>query len=564
MPRDVYSHDRSLPAPPGRTKPVRASASRRWSVACHMNGPSPLQDDDLPGSLLPGETGARLLVTAAEAYPAFEHLVLRASRSVTACFRIFDPDTRLRSRRARAVGDTWADLLVGAMRRGVRVDLAISDFDPVHRPELHLASHRAARRLRDATEAAGLSGQLHLQCLWHPARSGLLPRLLLTPLEWIRLGRLADRINNLSDDERTAWLADAPGLTRLLRTGTDGRLRVRRDRLAPMIPGSHHQKLAVVDGEHLYIGGLDLDERRFDDPDHGRAGSRTWHDVQLILSGPVAAEAEAHLRACSDECAGRQAPAPRRGLLRTLSRKRHPLVPMIGPRPLVKEIAARHLAEIRRARELIYIETQFLRDRRIARALAERARNCQELGLILVLPAAPEDVAFDGNRGLDARYGDYLQTRCLRRIRRAFGDRLALVSPAQPRGVPPDAGRATLHGAPLVYVHAKVSVFDGSCAIVSSANLNGRSLAWDTEAGIALTAPEAVAALRDRLMRHWLPENALPEMLDSQDAPAAWRNLAQRNAETAPGKREGFILPYPEKPARRFARPAPGVPPEMV
>ncbi len=43
--------------------------------------------------------------------------------------------------------------------------------------------------------------------------------------------------------------------------------------------------------------------------------------------------------------------------------------------------------------------------------------------------------------------------------------------------------RDRLGGAPMIYVHAKVSIFDRSAAIVSSANLNGRSLRWDTEAG---------------------------------------------------------------------------------
>lgn len=517
-----------------------------------------------PGTSLPGTPATRLLVTAAEAYPAFEQLVLGARHRITASFRVFDPETRLRSRAARAIGETWADLLVDAMGRGVQVDIAISDFDPVHRPELHLEAQRAARRLRDATDAAALSDHLRLRCLQHPARSGLLPRVLFTPLEWRKLGKLADRINRLSVQERGSWLTDAPGLKRLLRAGSDGSLRVRHDRLAPMMPGSHHQKMAVIDGQHLYIGGLDLDERRYDDPGHEQAGARTWHDVQLILSGKVAEDAEAHLRAFSEECAGRQVPAPRPGLLRTLSCARHPLVPAIGPRPLVREIAARHLEEISRARKLIYLETQFLRDRRIARALAERGRACPDLGLIVVLPAAPEDVAFEGNSGMDARFGDFLQTRCLRRLGRAFGNRLALVSPAQPRGVPPDAGRATLHGAPLVYLHAKVSVFDETCAILSSANLNGRSLAWDTEAGVALSDPEAVAELRNRLMRHWLPQDPAPDLLDPQTAAAGWRDLAARNAGRAPAERMGFLLPYPERKARRFGRPAPGMPPEMV
>lgn len=79
------------------------------------------------------------LLTAAEAFPTFERLVLNAHTEVIASFRIFDPSTQLLSEEARTIGRDWADLLAHGLRRGVTVRLTLADFDPVMAPELHKA-----------------------------------------------------------------------------------------------------------------------------------------------------------------------------------------------------------------------------------------------------------------------------------------------------------------------------------------------------------------------------------------------------------------------------------------
>jgi phosphatidylserine/phosphatidylglycerophosphate/cardiolipin synthase-like enzyme len=134
-----------------------------------------------------------------------------------------------------------------------------------------------------------------------------------------------------------------------------------------------------------------------------------------------------------------------------------------------------------------------------------------------------------------------MQARALRIVRRAFGKRLFVASPAQPRPALPDSGdpedrRDRHHAAPLVYVHAKVSIFDDTAAIVSSANLNGRSFRWDTEAGIYLANPADVVELRHRVMAHWLPAESGPEAFASETALAVWRRIAYRNA-SGPSRR---------------------------
>ena len=511
---------------------------------------------------------SRVMLTAAEAFPMLERAFLAAEREIWASFRVFDPATRLRSEDAREIGETWFDLVEHVLRRGVALHLTISDFDPIAKPDLHRGTWRAARMLWAAAELAGPGARLELRPELHPARSGLLIRLAFLPVIARKLRRSAARLNRLPPAERRAAMRDMPGLAGLLREMPGGRLRPRLWPPPPLAPATHHQKIAVFDRRLLYLGGLDLDERRYDTPHHDRAGEETWHDVQILVEGRAAEEAQAHLEGFHDVTAGRRDPGAARRLLRTLSRRRHFDLPYFGPQTVADEIADAHRALASRAERLIYIETQYFRDRGLARVLARAARDRPSLGMILMLPAAPEEVAFEGGDGPDDRFADYLQTRCLRILRRAFGDRLFLGSAAQPRPVDPardgDHPRAALNGAPLVYIHAKVSVFDDRAALVTSANLNGRSLKWDTEAGVFLNRAGEVRDLRDRVMAHWLPPDAGQEFFADATAVAEWARLARANARTPPDRRKGFLLPHDVAAAEAFGRPLPVLPDEMV
>lgn len=509
-----------------------------------------------------------LLLTAAEAYPVLERAFLAARTEISAGFRIFDPRTALHSPEARAIGSTWFDLLVHTLRRGVAVRLVLSDFDPIARPQLHRGAWRSARMFLAAAELAGPQARLQIIPAMHSAVTGPVPRAMFWPVVRHKLAQAVDWVSGHKDGARAALLRDLPGIRALL-TNPDGTpLRANTLPPPPLFPATHHQKLAVFDRTALYIGGLDLDDRRFDTPDHDRPGHETWHDVQVMVRGPVVADAHAHLAGFLDTVAGRADPLPqapeRDGLrfVRTLSRAA-PTLSRIGPAPVVAEIAAAHHDLTGKARRLIYLETQYFRDRRLARTLADAARANPDLGLILILPAAPDDVAFHDADGIDARLGEFLQARALRILKRGFGHRLFIGGAAQPRRTR-RKGREQLMGAPLVYIHAKLSVFDDSAAIVSSANLNGRSLRWDTEAGLVITRPDEVAALRRRAMEHWLPAGVPERFLAPETAVRAWAGLALTNARRAPEDRHGFLLPYDLRAAEDFGRAFPVLPDEMV
>ncbi len=514
-------------------------------------------------------SAVEVLVTAAEAYPALERAFLTAEHEIVAGFRVFDLKTRLRSPEARAVGRTWFNLMIHTLKRGVAVRIVVSDFDPIARPRLHRATWRTVRMLWAAAEMAGPGATLSVTASMHSAVAGIWPRLLFWPVVQSRLNRVAGWLRGQVAGHRLRALREMPGVDQML-VAKDVFPRPRLLSVPPLYPATHHQKLAVFDGKRLYIGGLDLDERFYDTPEHQLPAHETWHDVQLMIDGPVAQDARAHLVSFLDIIAGSappgEPPPEREGLrfVRTLSRRRKKGAwRFISPEPAVNEIEAAQRKAIGQAERLIYVETQYFRDRRLARHLAEMARQKPDLRMILILPAAPDDVAFEGSTGLDARLGEFLQAKCLRILRRGFGRRLFVGGAAQRRRTR-DKGRAQLRGAPLVYIHAKVSIFDETTAIVSSANLNGRSLRWDTEAGVVMTQPKDVTGLRQRLMKHWLPEDASADYFDALRAVPAWWALASRNARLSPDKRRGFLLPYDLKTAEDFGRAFPLVPDEMV
>ena len=502
-----------------------------------------------------------VLVTAEEAYPELENALLDARHSFVAGFRIFDLSTRLRGARARAVGADWFDLILDALQRGVSVRIVLSDFDPVVGEDLHAGTWRTLRLAAALAELAPDGAKLSVQAAQHPARLAWPVRLALWPKVQKMLGERAAEMRRMTGPERQQVLRDRPGLWDMFHLDGEA-IRPRRFRLPDLKPVTHHQKIAVIDGEVVYCGGLDLDDRRFDTKRHEQSAEQTWHDVQVLVRDFALAEAATdHLDRFVRICAATEEPSPGpSGLLRTLSARS--LWRLFAPNTIVAELEQAILNGIGTARRHIYLESQFLRDRRIARALRQAARRVPDLTLLLVLPAAPDDVAFENNTGSDARFGEFLQARRVRGVRRAFGSRCLIASPVRPVASR-SSGRDSIYGSPQIYVHAKVCIFDDRLAIISSANLNGRSMRWDTEAGIALSVPSQVRGVHRRLLSHWLEGaeiKADPLDLSIDD----WRRIARENARLPAEKRQGFLVPYLETPARKFGADLPGLPEELV
>ncbi|KIT15414.1 phospholipase D family protein [Jannaschia aquimarina] len=507
-----------------------------------------------------------ILITAAEAYPAFERLCLSATRRIDGGFRIFDLSTRLRSPEAREIGEDWFDLLLHLARRGVEIRFTLSDFDPVVGTELHGLTWRTLKQAVSLSELAGPEARVRFTPSLHPAEVGWLARMALWPRVDRMLREKAGRLMRLDRPRRSQFMQRHPHLSRLLLVDGSGAA-PRLWPAPPLSPVTHHQKVAVIDDRAVYIGGLDLNERRWDDPAHEQPAEATWHDIQVISHDPAAARAaRKHLEEFVDVIERQAEPSVLDGpILRTVSARSHGGAIRLSPKPILAEIFEATIEGIRAAERLIYIETQFFRDRRIAHELIRAARRKPDLTLILMLPARPEDVAFYKSRRSDARFGEFLQAYCVSGTRRAFRGRCFIGAPARPVTAQ-GAGLDTLHGAPIIYLHSKLVVFDDRRAIVSSANLNGRSMHWDTELGLAIDDPSDVVRLRHRAMAAMLATGDTPPegFADPATAVGEWQRLAVSNARRRPEQREGFVLPYLTRPGRRFGRQLPAIPEEMV
>lgn len=490
------------------------------------------------------ESDFEVLVTAEEAFPAFERAVLNARKNIIAGFRIFDMTTRLHSTEARAFGETWFDLLAHVVRGGVDFDLTVSDFDPVMATDLHEMAWITVRQGAALAELAGSAGgKVRVRASLHPARAGSLPRAAFLPAVMPRLRKARAARNEARLARQALGLSD----------GT----------LPQMNTVSHHQKLAVIDDTILYVGGLDLNERRFDTPDHDRPSRETWSDVQVMLRGSVAREARRHLESFEAVTAGARPLTPCPGLLRTLSAPRRVQFPFLSPRTILSELEDAHLRAFREARHHIHIETQFLRSQRIAEGLAGAAAQNPDLTATIIIPGTPDELAHDDHDGLDMRFGLAREQAAIGIVEQGFGPRVTIASPVRPL-LAARSARATLAGSELIHVHNKVLLKDDDYLLISSANLNGRSLRWDTEVGVETTRTEHLAQARSKLFSHWWFKQLPDEALCARTRHDWWRREIMQNHVRRPENRTGFLVPFDPSKNADLAQPLPGVTEDIV
>lgn len=480
------------------------------------------------------------MITAAEGFPALERLVASATEELVMSFRILDPKTRLRDPALRERGlDTWSDLISWTSRRGVAIRLLIADFDPIFTSGLHRNAWACASGFADV---AGENTQI--LCATHGQQAGAVWRIAM-------MRKINQAMAKLRGEEPTRLTP------------------VQRDMLkrGPVLrPVTLHQKFAIADGERCIIGGLDVNERRYDTPDHDRAAEETWHDISVELSDADFAGAlfghfadcwNAALRCGSPSLATRAIPIevtrraqsrPEVKLLRTFSNP-CPGPARISPRPKTRDHETAHEKLFAEAERFIYIETQFLRHAPLTEALCAAAARAPDLQLVAVLPAAPERVLFDGDRSINVRHAQGLQVAQLDRLRTAFGERFAALTPAQPR--PRNDDEPDLDEAAPVYLHSKVTMVDHKAVVIGSANLNGRSLRWDSEASVLLRDAAFCEHLFQRLSDKWLRTKAQGADLHRAKT---WADIAVAEQGRKPADREIFVLPYPMQKARRFSR----------
>ena len=551
----------------------------------------------------PPRGGCRVtpLIEAKDMFPTLERLVIGAEKSVWLAFRIFDPNTRTRSEEAQALGlQDWAAILRHAVGRGVEIRILLTDFEPVLADFLHAASWSTYRRIRELVEELAGSDRALLQLIvvQHEGEIGWGWRQLLRLLLRRRIRKVVGELIERSHHDDGGF-DTRPGLWRHIEWEKEEASRWKPAPPPRLWPATHHQKFVVIDGETAIIGGMDLDERRWDDRRHRQRADRTWHDISARIEGPVVTDAARHFGRLwnselpryrdtvlewTGECGRRlmldplsevkldAIPAQTEWgsaevqLVRTLSRRSNAAF-AYGPVAGIREIKAAHRRLIGSARRQLYIEAQFFRSADAGRWVEAALKANSELEVIILVANAPEEIAFEGQvDNLAHRHGEYLQARALGRLLRKAGPQrvglftLAKQEPVKKSEEQFEETRGTAFGSGVIHIHSKLLIADDEMCLLSSGNINGRSFEWDTELGFLWRAKDgSVAAFKQRLW--WqLFGGELPDGLNLE----SWRDIARANTVAKPADRRGFVLPYQLGRARRFARPYWFIPDDLV
>ncbi|WP_179466618.1 phospholipase D-like domain-containing protein [Mycolicibacterium vinylchloridicum] len=334
-------------------------------------------------------------------------------------------------------------------------------------------------------------------------------------LHWLLWGRPELKVYLLKSNLRLLpafdgfWFGVTP--VELVNQMTSRRLRLAVDGAHPT-GAVHHQKIVVVDDTVAFCGGIDLTLGRWDtrahlpdDPRRQAAGQPYGprHEVAAVVEGAaaelLAEQARDRWKAATGEalppltCEESAWPRELQPALRDVEVGVARTLPTLPDREEVREVEALNLAAIAAARDVIYLENQYLAARSLAEALADRLRERDGPEVVIVLPRSSES-------RLEQQSMDSARERLIRVLWDADEHgRLGVFWPA-------------VKGGTSVYVHAKVMVVDDRLLRIGSSNLNNRSLGFDSECDIALEAVDTdhddvrqlILATRDGLVAEHL------------------------------------------------------------
>ncbi len=251
----------------------------------------------------------------------------------------------------------------------------------------------------------------------------------------------------------------------------------------------HHEKIAVIDDEIAFVGGIDLTDLsgdRYDTAAHPARGRMGWHDVAARVRGPAVADVHRHVanrwKAVTGDhveaypSAARDAGDVELQIVRTIPEKLYGFAARGDFR-----IVEAYLRAVRSAERLIYLENQFLWSPEVVAILGDKLRRppSDDFRLVVVLPGRP-NIGTDDTRG---------QLDVLTQADAGRGRFLAVTIRAR-----------SAHTSDRVYVHAKVGIVDDRWLTLGSANLNAHSFYNDTEVNL-VTCDAALA--RDTRLRLW-------------------------------------------------------------
>jgi phosphatidylserine/phosphatidylglycerophosphate/cardiolipin synthase-like enzyme len=315
-------------------------------------------------------------------------------------------------------------------------------------------------------------------------------------------------------------VAHAPGASTPLLFGEawqdHPRIQVKLDTTHPFY-AAHHQKIVCVDDALAFVGGIDITIDRWDRPEHrpddptrvdpDGAPFSPVHDVQMVVDGAAARAVCAvgrerwhratgeRVKHCDERSgvwlSGLQADF--NDVPVAVSRS----APAWGDQPALQESAALTVDALNAARDVIYIEAQYMTASYVGDALARS----------LARPQGPEIIVLMTHKSkglLEQLIMGFNRDRLTRRLKRA--DRFGRLRVWYPQIQGKD-------GPQQILVHSKLIIVDDLLLRVGSSNLNNRSIGLDTECDLAIEASDAdarraIVRVRDQLLAEHIGSDA--------------------------------------------------------
>ena len=248
----------------------------------------------------------------------------------------------------------------------------------------------------------------------------------------------------------------------------------------------HHQKIVSIDDAVAFCGGIDLTLGRWDTSEHRddhplRPNVTPRHEVAAAVDSAAARALGRVARERWEGATGQSLPEVDvahvtwpRGLepgLRDVEVGIVRTIPALPDNEEAREVEALDLAAIAAARQVIYLENQYLASRTLAEALIDRLREPDGPQIVIILPRRSES-------RLEQQSMDSARSLLITELWAADEHRhLGIYWPVTANGTP-------------IYVHSKVIVVDDRLLRIGSSNLNNRSLGFDSECDIALETTE--------------------------------------------------------------------------
>lgn len=382
--------------------------------------------------------------------------------------------------------------------------------------DYYRAIHEAVRHAKHSIFILGWEIDSHVRLLrGEEEENSKVPSCAVDLLNWKAQQNPDLKIYLLRWDSSLAFIADREPLPEFAWTGaTPENLAICMDSTVP-IGGSQHQKIIVIDDELVFTGGMDIARQRWDERSHRAVEPERhdelgvygpYHDVQVAMDGPIVEHFSELVRWRWRRAAGYD-PISRRhvgstrdvvpswpanfpptcGFINAAIARTLP--PMKDCEP-VQEIRQMYLDLIETARQMIYIENQFLACTEIADALNAQMKKYPALKVLCVSSYNPQGI-FE-REGLWAARIEF-KRRLLDGIRPG---RAAIYC----------SGVARKDESPIhKRIHAKVMAVDDRYLIVGSANIADRSMSLDTECdtifhGATATQRRWIRAQRDDLI----------------------------------------------------------------